>query len=164
MMTRQTDDSPTIIEPEFLVYPNKVIIPIYVSLIVVMLGLGIYLLIGFLRAGVVYLWIYLIPMLMALHYYRKKIRLLRPTDQAFLSLSERGIEIRDKGLIPWTIIQRTYLKKTGNRRYDLIIEYKSTIEVRKHPTEYFLERRYFDIDFLGFEAQLQLYEQKYITL
>lgn len=162
MKKRHSDEIQTIIEPEFLVYPNKVIVSIYISLFLVMLGLGIYLLIGFLQAGAVYLWLYLIPVFMALHYYRKKIRLLRPTNQPLLSLSERGIEFRDKGLIPWTIIQRTYLKKTGNRYHDLIIDYKSTIETEKYPAAYLLERRYFDIHFPSFETQLELYAQKYI--
>lgn len=163
MTTRQRDDSPTIIEPEFLVYPNKIIIPIYASLFLVILGLGIYLSIAFLQLGAVYLWFYLIPVFMGLYYYGKKIRLLRPADQPLLSLSDRGIEFRDKGLIPWNVIQRTYLKKWPKRHRHLMIEYKSTIEVGKYPTEYFLERRYFDIDFPSFETQLELYTQKYLT-
>ena len=163
MTTRQTNDSPTIIEPEFFVYPSKNIIPIYGVLSLLALGFAVYSAISLAASPAISSLIPLGIATMAFFYYLRKIRVLSPTDQPFFTLNKEGIEIRSTGLVPWSIIRRAYIKTRVNKYRYLVIEYKSQVASKQAPLEYFLERRYFDQNYDQLKHQLELYAQKYIV-
>ena len=163
MKKRYSDEIQTIIEPEFLVYPSKNIVPIYGFLSLLALGFGIYLAMNLVVSLTIVTIIPLSIAIMALFYYLQKIRVLSPTNRPFFSLNQKGIEVRAIGFAPWSDIRRAYIKTRVNKYHYLVIEYKSPTVKEQDQQEYFLERRYYDHNYDKLKAQLQLYAQKYIT-